>query len=313
MSKQITVSPEKIGYRLDTFIADAESELSRMRVQKMIKNGRVRVNDLVCYDKNYRLQNGDKIGFSIPEPEDAAAQPEQIELDIVYEDQDLLVINKPRAMVVHPAPGHPSGTLVNALLYHCQNLSGIGGVIRPGIVHRLDKDTSGLLIVAKNDLAHSELSAQLKSRQLGREYLALVHGQVQPKAGRIEVPIGRDRHDRKKMAAISGGRAAITRYRVRKYFDHHSLLHLFLETGRTHQIRVHLAYIGFPVVGDPTYAKVKRSALPVELTKSQLLHAWRIVFTHPRSAVHMAFSVPLPEYYRDALFFLNKNDRTDSV
>lgn len=303
-SISIPVETEGVGRRLDLYLAEQAFDLSRNRVQKLIETGLVLVNRKPCSDKNYRLQSGDQISVTIPMPEKAAIEPEEIRLDIIYEDEDLLVINKPRGMVVHPAPGHARGTLVNALLNHCRDLSGIGGVMRPGIVHRLDKDTSGLLIVAKNDLAHKSLSAQLKEKKLGREYLALVNGRVKPEIGRIEAPIGRHPRHRKKMAVVSGGRAAVTRYRVLKYYHCYSLLQLKLETGRTHQIRVHLAHLGYPVVGDTAYAKGSPGDLPPELSMPQALHARRISLTHPRSGEKMEFSTPLPDEFKKTLVWL---------
>ena len=303
----LTVDAEGAGSRLDLYLAEKTSELSRSRVQKLIEENLVLVNGKPCRDKNYRLQSGDQIGVTIPEPVKSRVEPEEIRLDIVFEDNDLLVINKPRGMVVHPAPGHAQGTLVNALLSHCRDLSGIGGVLRPGIVHRLDKDTSGLLIVAKNDFTHRSLSAQLKARKLHREYIALVFGHIKPEIGRIEAPIGRHPRHRKKMAVISGGRAAVTRYRVIKYFKYYSLLKLKLETGRTHQIRVHLAHLGYPVVGDPTYTKGKTGDLPPELAGPQALHARRISFTHPRSGEDLEFSAPLPEVFKKTLVWMKNS------
>ena len=303
----ITADVESAGSRLDLYLAEKASELSRSRAQKLIEENLVLVNGKPCTDKNYRLQSGDQIAVTIPEPVKSRVEPEEIRLDIVFEDSDLLVINKPRGMVVHPAPGHAQGTLVNALLSHCRDLSGIGGVMRPGIVHRLDKDTSGLLIVAKNDFTHRSLSAQLKARKLHREYIALVFGHIKPEIGRIEAPIGRHPRHRKKMAVISGGRAAVTRYRVIKYFKHYSLLKLKLETGRTHQIRVHLAHLGYPVVGDPTYTKGKTNDLPPELAGPQALHARLISFTHPRSGENLEFSVPLPEAFKKTLIWMKNS------
>ena len=307
LREELTVQPDHTGCRLDTYLSGQISGLSRNRVQKLVEDGCVLVNQALCEDKNYRLQAGDLVNLTIPPPEEAAVEPEEIRLDIIYEDEDLLVINKPRDMVVHPAPGHSKGTLVNALLSYCRDLSGIGGVMRPGIVHRLDKDTSGLLIVAKNDIAHRALSGQLKERQLHREYIALVNGEVRPKIGRIEAPIGRHPRHRKKMAVVTGGREAITRYKVLKYFDRYSLLKLNLETGRTHQIRVHLAYIGFPVVGDPAYTKGGTGQLPPELAAPQALHAWRITFNHPRTAEKMQFFTPLPAEFKKTLHWLRSH------
>jgi 23S rRNA pseudouridine1911/1915/1917 synthase len=300
----ISADAAAAGRRLDLFLAEKRADLSRSRIQKLVETGFVAVNKEPCRDKNYRLQPDDQVTVTVPAPVSSSIGPEQIRLDIIYEDEDLLVVNKPRGMVVHPAPGHAQGTLVNALLSHCSDLSGIGGVMRPGIVHRLDKDTSGLLIVAKNDFTHHSLSAQLKSRQLRREYLALVFGFVKPQQGRIEAPIGRHPRHRKKMAVIAGGRSAVTRYRVLKYYDHYSLLRLKLETGRTHQIRVHLAHIGYPVVGDPVYSRSSAGDLPLHLAQPQALHALRLSFSHPRSGNALEFSAPLPEAFIKTLIWL---------
>jgi len=299
--QEFKVPADGEGRRLDLFLTEKGTDLSRNRVQKLVESGQVRINDNPCTDKNYRLLFGDRVSISIPLPEEAPVKAEDIALDVVYEDQDLLVVNKPCGMVVHPAPGHAGGTLVNALLYHCDDLSGIGGVTRPGIVHRLDKDTSGLLIVAKNDTAHRDLSDQLTARQLNREYIALVSGRVKPQSARIEAPIGRHPRHRKKMTVMPEGREAVTRYRVLKYFDRYSLLQLNLETGRTHQIRVHMAHIGYPVVGDQTYAKGGWSDLPPELAKPHALHARRIIFIHPRSGETMELTTPLPDDFKKGL------------
>lgn len=305
MIDQIRVSEKDRGRRLDHWLANLPGGLSRSRIQKLIAAGQVAVNDQPCFENSYRLQAGDRISMAVPAPEETAVKPEAIPLDIVYEDGDLLVINKPRGMVVHPAPGHSGGTLVNALLGCCRDLSGIGGVIRPGIVHRLDKDTSGLLLVAKNDAAHKSLSGQLKKRQLRREYIALVYGWITPSRGRIEAPVGRHPVQRKKMAVVTGGREAVTRYRLIKYLGPYSLLRLILETGRTHQIRVHLAYIGYPVVGDPAYAgSAPKGPLPPELAAPQALHARLISFSHPRSGEQMQFSAPLPPIFLESLRWL---------
>ncbi len=305
--EDFTVGLQDTNSRIDTYLTQHAEGLSRNRVQGLIEEGRVLVNESLCEDKNYRLKPGDRVSINIPPPQQVPVEAEDIELDIIYEDQDLLVINKPAGMVVHPAPGHSRGTMVNALLGHCRDLSGIGGVIRPGIVHRLDKDTTGLLIAAKNDLAHSGISRQLKERKLFREYIALVSGKVSPGVGRIEAPIGRHPRNRKKMAVVQGGREAYTRYRVMKVYNRHSLLKLNLETGRTHQIRVHLSYIGYPVVGDPLYAKGVKGALPSELVPAQALHARKLTFTHPRSGELLEFSAPLPELFKKALIWLKNN------
>lgn len=302
----LTAGADGTGSRLDAFLTSQVADLSRSRVQKLIEENRVTVNRVCCADKNYRLREGDLVILSIPAPKEAVPGPEEMALDIIYEDSDLLVINKPRGMVVHPAPGHYRGTLVNALLGHCTDLSGIGGVLRPGIVHRLDKNTSGLLIAAKNDYSHRKLSEQLKNRLIKREYIALVHGQVKPAGGRIVAPIARHPRHRKKMAVVEGGREAVTRYRVLKLFDHYSLLRLNLETGRTHQIRVHLSHLGYPVVGDRTYAKGDRSKLPVNIISSHALHAYRLSFKHPRSGKTFQYTAALPEDFKKMLCWLKE-------
>ncbi|MEW5785907.1 MAG: RluA family pseudouridine synthase, partial [Bacillota bacterium] len=276
------VTTAEAGRRLDVYLTGQVAGLSRTMAQKLIIAGAVSVNRAACPDKNYRVQPADLITCTIPDPAPSTVQAELIPLDIVYEDQDLLVINKPRGMVVHPAPGHSGGTLVNALLYHCRDLSGIGGALRPGIVHRLDKDTTGLLVAAKNDFSHQALAEQLKSRLLRREYLALVHGRVVPQNGRVNAPIGRHPRYRRCMAVVPGGREALTRYKVLAYLDRFTLLQINLETGRTHQIRVHLAFLGYPVAGDPLYGPVRQGDLPPELRRGQALHARRIAFIHPR-------------------------------
>jgi len=302
----LTAGPQWSGKRIDLFLADQIKELTRSRAQKLFDTEAVRINDHFCRSKNYRLQEGDRIKVIIPEAIEAEAQPEAIALDIIYEDQDLLVINKPRGMVVHPAPGHSEGTLVNALLSHCSDLSGIGGVIRPGIVHRLDKDTSGLLIAAKNDFAHTALARQLKERTLKREYLALVCGRIEPKAGKIEAPVGRHPRHRKKMAVVAGGREAVTRYRVIRYYRReYSLLRVRLETGRTHQIRVHMAYLGHPVAADQLYGKERCANLPEKYREPQALHARKLSFVHPRSGSELQFTVSPPPLFKELLHWLH--------
>lgn len=306
MNFELVTGPADGGRRLDAYLAGMVSGVSRTRVQRLLSEGAIRVNGAPCKDKNYRLQPGDRVAVNVPETAPLKLQPEPIPLDIIHEDDDLLVINKPRGMVVHPAPGHPGGTLVNALLYHCRgSLSGIGGVARPGIVHRLDKDTTGLLLVAKNDFSHASLSGQLKSRLLRREYLALVHGSVSPSTGRIEAPVGRHPRHRKRMAVVPGGREAVTRYRALASFGKYTLLQVNLETGRTHQVRVHLSYIGHPVAGDPVYGP-KRPGPPPGLMSGQALHARRISFIHPRKRCPMEFSAPLPADFRTVLRTLRK-------
>ena len=284
--------------RIDKYISENAENMTRSAVQKLIAEGCVTVNGKIP-DKNLKIKTGDEITVNMPEPEICEALPENIPLDIVYEDDDLLVVNKPRGMVVHPATGNYTGTLVNALMYHCgDRLSSINGIIRPGIVHRIDKDTSGLLIVAKNDFAHNILAEQIKEHSFTRKYQAVVVGNVKDDTGTINAPIGRHQTDRKKMAVtLKNSRNAVTHYKVIARYNGYTHVELTLETGRTHQIRVHMAYIGHPVAGDPVYSGKKY------LTKlnGQCLHAYYISFTHPRTNEILAFSAPLPEYFTDFL------------
>jgi 23S rRNA pseudouridine1911/1915/1917 synthase len=295
------------GERIDRYLAEELDNVSRSRIHRLLEEGNISVNEQNGADKNYRLHCGDLIRVVMPAPEKMEARAESIPISVVYEDENILIVNKARGMVVHPAPGHSGGTLVNALLSHCKDLSGIGGVIRPGIVHRLDKDTSGLLIAAKNDRAHSALSAQLKKRTLHREYIALVHGRVEPAAGKIIAPVGRHPVKRKKMAVTEKGREAISRYRLIRYYGNFSLLKVKLETGRTHQIRVHMAYLGHPIVGDSLYGPGSSSELPPELVSPQALHARKIIFKHPVTGTRMEFSAHLPPEFTRMLQFLFKN------
>jgi len=284
------VAPLKAGMRLDVYLAGEHPGLSRSYVQRLIADGLVKVND-VPSKPGYRVKPGDEVLLCVPYPEELKAEPQPIPLDVYYEDADVIVINKPRGMVVHPAEGHSGGTLVNALLYHCRDLSGINGFLRPGIVHRLDKDTSGLLMVAKNDAAHLNLARQLKDRRVVRRYLALAHGSFQEDSGTVDAPIGRHPKDRQRMAVVaSGGRPAVTHYEVVQRFARFTLLSVCLETGRTHQIRVHMAYLGHPLVGDSKYAP-KRDHFGLE---GQFLHAAFLGFAHPRTGEYLRFEAPLP-------------------
>ena len=288
---------EEAGARLDKFISEQTGgELTRSAAVKLIEDGNCTVNDKAVA-KNYKLKNGDKILIEIPEAVDVDILPENIPLDIVYEDNDLLVVNKPKGMVVHPAPGHYSGTLVNALMYHCKDsLSGINGEIRPGIVHRIDKDTSGLLIVAKNDTAHKGLAAQIKEHSFTREYEAVVNGSVK-EDGIVNAPIGRHKTDRKKMCVTTeNSREAVTHYFVIENFGDSTHLRLRLETGRTHQIRVHMAYIGHSVAGDEVYGNGKPKSL-----MGQCLHAKKIGFVHPVTGEYLEFDSELPGYFKKFL------------
>ncbi len=284
--------------RIDKYIAENVENMTRSAVQKLIAEGCVTINGKIP-DKNLKLKTGDEIKINLPEPEICEALPENIPLDIVYEDEDLLVVNKPRGMVVHPATGNYTGTLVNALMYHCgDRLSGINGVIRPGIVHRIDKDTSGLLIVAKNDFAHNILAEQIKEHSFTRKYQAVVVGNLKDDTGTVNAPVGRHQTDRKKMAVtLKNSRNAVTHYKVIARYNGYTHVELTLETGRTHQIRVHMAYIGHPVAGDSVYGGKKYLAK----LNGQCLHAYYISFTHPRTNEILSFSAPLPDYFTDFL------------
>lgn len=296
------VEPEWAGTRLDLALARKYDDLSRSRVQTLIDEGQVQVNGQKI-KANYKLKAGDEVNLQVPAPRPLTVEPEPIPLEVVYEDQDVIVINKPRGLVVHPAVGHWTGTLVNALLWHCKDLSGINGQLRPGIVHRLDRDTSGLLMVAKNDWAHQQLALQIKERSVNRRYLALVHGNITEPAGIVDAPIGRDPKDRQRMAVnVKNGKPALTRYWVKERFGDYTLLECKLETGRTHQIRVHMAYLGFPVVGDPKYGPQK-AHFGLE---GQMLHAYLLGFKHPRTGEYLEFTAPLPAEMEDVLAQLRR-------
>ncbi|MEW6661634.1 MAG: RluA family pseudouridine synthase [Bacillota bacterium] len=284
------VLPQEAGARLDLFLAEKYPKLSRSRIQGIINERLLTVNQKV-EKPSYRIRSGDRIEFKVPEPAPLEVEPEQIPVEVLYEDQDLVVVNKPQGMVVHPADGNNSGTLVNALLFHCQDLSGINGRLRPGIVHRIDKDTSGVLVVAKTDFAHQGLAEQIKQHSVARVYTALVRGNLANERGTVDAPIGRHPVDRKKMAVVPGGRKAVTHYRVLKRFRGYDLIEARLETGRTHQIRVHMAYIGHPLVGDPRYGSANNE-LGLE---GQALHATTLGFVHPRTGGYLEFSAPLPQ------------------
>ncbi len=304
----------EINVRLDVYVAERES-ITRSASQRLIQNGYVTVNG-VCQPKNYRLREGDAVDVAKVEPEPSEAIAQDIKLDVVYEDDSLIIMNKPKHMVVHPAAGNPDGTLVNALLFHCgDSLSGIGGVIRPGIVHRLDRDTSGLLIAAKNDTAHLFLAEQLKSRKLGRIYEAVVAGRLKVPEGTINAPVGRHPSDRKKMAVTADGREAVTHFKlVREYETAEgplSHIELRLETGRTHQIRVHMAHIGHHIIGDFVYGNMN-SRFEIRnagLLDGQCLHARTIEFIHPETGELMRFDTGLPVYFRDIIEKLERLER----
>lgn len=297
MDKVIALTCEQDDMRIDQYLSAELQDLSRNYVQKLILNGRVKLNDEVCLSKKAFVKMDDFIEVTIPDAEVLKIVAEDIPLEIVYEDDDVMVINKPQGMVVHPAPGNYSGTLVNALMFMADRLSSINGVIRPGIVHRIDKDTSGLLMVAKNDKAHEWLAHQLKEKTTIREYYAIVNGTLSKDHGTVDAPLGRHPQDRKKMAIVQDGRNAVTHYEVLERFKFHTLVKLNLETGRTHQIRVHMASMGHPIVGDPVYG------LKTEKVKheGQALHAKKIGFVHPTTHENILFDSNLPEYFETLL------------
>ena len=284
--------------RLDKYLAEQFPEQTRSYLQKLIKDGEVTVNGKNV-KTGYQLSKGDEVSVNIPEPKELDVEPQKMDLDIVYEDDDVILVNKPKGMVVHPAPGHTTDTLVNGLLYHCKdNLSGINGVARPGIVHRIDRDTTGILIVCKNDMSHNSIAAQLKEHSINRRYRALVHGNLKDDTGTVEGPIGRHPIERKKMAINEkNGKPAVTHYTVLERFGNYTLIECKLETGRTHQIRVHMTSIGHPLVGDEVYGPAK---CPFKL-QGQCLHAMVLGFVHPRTEEYMEFSADLPKYFEDLL------------
>ncbi len=291
------------GSRLDRILSDVLCDYSRSFVQNLFSAGLVLCNGKEV-SKSFKPKSGNVIEFTVPEPKEISLEPENIPLDIVYEDSDLLVVNKPRGMVVHPAPGNYESTLVNALLWHCKgNLSGINGVIRPGIVHRIDKDTSGLLLVAKNDNAHISLSQQISVHSLDREYRAVIHGHLKEQEGTVDAPIGRSPNDRKKMCVINqNSKNAVTHYKVLEEYKDFSFVALKLETGRTHQIRVHMAYLGHPVAGDPVYGPKNG----VASLNGQCLHAGVLGFVHPTTGENIRLEAPLPDYFTGFIGRLKK-------
>jgi 23S rRNA pseudouridine1911/1915/1917 synthase len=295
MTFQHVVTELEKRMRLDKLLSEINPDQSRSQVQGWITKDLVQVNNEIV-KANYKCQVGDVVTWAIPEVEPLDINPENIPLDIVYEDSDLLVVNKPKGMVVHPSAGHQSGTLVNGLLYHCNDLSGINGIERPGIVHRIDKDTSGLLVVAKNDKAHTNLSEQLSNKDVERRYEAVVHGVINHDTGMVDAPIGRDPKDRQKMGVVDNGKHAVTHFQVLQRFEEFSHIECQLETGRTHQIRVHMRYIGFPLVGDPKYGP--RKTLD---TNGQALHAKVLGFKHPTTGEWLRFEVDSPSYFKELL------------
>ena len=298
---EFTAGTENIGERIDKTLSELLTEMSRSALQKLVSEGCVLVNGKAV-SKNYKMKNGDIVTVDIPEPKELKAKPQDIPIDIVYEDDSLLVVNKPQGMVVHPAAGNPDGTLVNALMYHCKGrLSSINGVIRPGIVHRIDKFTSGLLMVAKTDKAHNFLAEQIKDHSFTREYNAICVGRFKDLTGTVNEPIGRSKFDRKKMCVTyQNCKEAVTHYEVLEEFGQYSLVRFRLETGRTHQIRVHSAFIGHPVLGDDVYGKAYKGL------DGQCLHAKKLGFVHPESGEYMEFDSELPEYFVKVLEKLRK-------
>ena len=303
MTRELTAATEHAGVRLDAFLS-ADGALTRSQAARLIAEGRVRVNGKPAA-KSARLSGGETVTVDVPQLRETALPPQDIPLDVVYEDDDVIVVNKPTGLVVHPAPGHPDGTLVNALLHHCgDSLSGIGGEKRPGIVHRIDRDTSGLIIAAKNDAAHLALSAQLKDHSLSRTYECLVTGNMKQDSGTVDAPIGRSSADRKKMAVVPTGRRAVTHWEVVARYPGVTHLRCRLETGRTHQIRVHMAYIGHPLVGDTVYG-----GRAVKALTGQCLHARKLTFVHPRSGEAMTVECPLPDWFQTVLNKLERGQK----
>ena len=290
------ISEEHNGKRIDKYLSSVLDGKSRSYIQGVIDEEKVNVNGKIV-KSNYKLKTKDVIDLEIPEPTELKVTPENIPLDILYEDKDVIVVNKPQGMVVHPAPGAYDGTMVNALLYHCKDLSGINGIIRPGIVHRIDKDTSGILVVAKNDNAHNILAEQLKDHSMTREYYALVEGVIKEDEGTINRPLARHPKERIKISVVKGGREAITHFKVIERFKEYTLVKCILETGRTHQIRVHMAYIGHPLVGDPVYGYKKQKFK----LQGQMLHAKVLGFIHPSTKEYMQFESPLPDYFTEII------------
>ncbi|WP_346885341.1 RluA family pseudouridine synthase [Clostridium sp. UBA4395] len=299
--KNYIIEEENVGKRLDLFVSENEVDMSRSFVQGIIEKQQVKVNGQIK-KSNYKLRVGDQVQVELAEPVELQVEAEDIPLDIIYEDSDVIVINKPQDMVVHPAPGNYTGTLVNGLLYHCKDLSGINGVIRPGIVHRIDKDTSGVLVVAKNDKSHNSLAMQLKDHSMKRTYYAIVEGIVKEEEGTVRTNIGRHPVERIKMAVVKNGKEAITNYKVLERFKSNTLVECRLETGRTHQIRVHMAHLHHPLIGDQVYGYKKQKFK----LQGQALHAKNLGFIHPTTGEYMEFDSQLPEYFQDILDKLRK-------
>lgn len=302
--EELKLCAEQAYKRLDKFLAEAEPSHSRSFYQNLLEKGAVLKNGRPAGASD-ALRAGDEVLVRIPDARQISLEPENLPLCIVYEDADIAVIDKPKGMVVHPAPGNERGTLVNAILYHIRDLSGINGEIRPGIVHRIDKDTTGLLVIAKNDAAHQSLAEQIAKKEAARVYTALCYGNFREESGQVNAPIARHKTERKKMAVVPGGREAVSDWRVLERFMEYTLLEVSLQTGRTHQIRVHMAHIGHPVVGDPVYCRKK----PPFETQGQMLHAGKLMLTHPRTGERMEFTAPLPAYFEEILSKLRKKQR----
>ena len=305
-NQSISLKVEEKSLRLDSYLAQNLSDLSRSRVQQLIEQGHVKLNGDICKSKKNTVKQGDAITLEIPTAEPLELQPENIPLDILYEDEQILILNKPAGLVVHPAPGHPNGTLVNAVLAHCPNLPGIGGVQRPGIVHRLDKDTTGAIAIAKTEVAHHSLQAQLKAKTARREYLGVVYGATKQESGTINLPIGRHPKERKKMAVVpveKGGREAVTHWFIEERLGNYTLMHFQLETGRTHQIRVHSAQIGHPIVGDSVFGSGR--SVGVNLP-GQALHAWKLQLKHPLTNNLVEVVAPPPQVFSTLLQVLRR-------
>ncbi len=293
------VREDEACLRVDAYLANLDETHSRSFYSKLIKEGQLSVNSKVVTKPSFVLNEGDVIKIDIPEPKPLEVLAEDIPLDILYEDDDVIIVNKPKGMVVHPADGHANGTLVNALLFHCRDsLSGINGILRPGIVHRIDMNTTGSLIVCKNDLAHNKIAEQIKVHSINRRYLGIVHGNLKDDSGTIDAPIARSKTDRKKMAIVEGGKEAITHYRVLERLNGYTFCEFKLETGRTHQIRVHMASLHHPLLGDEVYGPKK---CPIKGLEGQTLHAWKIGFVHPTTGEYMEFEAPIPDYFQKLL------------
>ncbi len=303
MKKEYLVKED--GVRLDKYISQIDNEISRMMIQKLIENNKVYVNNKI-EKASYKVKINDKIEMEIEEPKEAKLKPEKLPLNVIYEDTDIIIINKEKGMVVHPGNGNPDGTLANAIMERCKDsLSGIGGEIRPGIVHRIDKDTSGIIIVAKNDKSHIDISNQIKEHKTTKTYIALVRGIVKENEASIDMPIGRSKKDRKKMAVDKDGKKAVTHFKVLKRYSDCTLLEIVIETGRTHQIRVHLSEIGYPIIGDYTYSNGK-NRFNIE---GQMLHAYKIKFIHPTTKKEVEFVADLPKYFKEIIEKLDSEEK----